>query len=222
MPLTDADLRVLSYIEQTYWEAGEVPTNELISQRLGLELREVERIQRKDEVKAVLTERAMPCNADQELMTPQQILGANIIFNSYDTRSMREKLKGSGITLAQLNAWMRQPAFIRYIEKRADYEFGNLETETRITIRNQIRAGSLEAVKYYNEMRGIYNPRQDANIDVAGLVLKIMEILGKHVASEVLMKVAQELEMLGPNVLTSTPVGIIETRETEEPFKLRL
>lgn len=196
--LSDTDLRILSYLEQTYWETGEYPTHEAISTRLGISSSTVQRSLAKEPCKNVLRDRGITPPEDLDLLSPEQILAVNMYMDVTDRRSMREKLKIIGVTQAQWNAWLRQPTMIKYLEKRGSILFQGVNGMAYAQLTKMVGDGSLDAIKFAWAVNGTYNEKREGDVDIIALLTRIMEVLARHVKPEVLITVAAELEALGP------------------------
>ena len=60
--------------------------------------------------------------------------------------------------------------------------------EAKLAVMRLVQANDLQAVKYYNELQNIYRPQDTNNVQL--ILMAIMEILSKHVAPEIIGKVA--------------------------------
>jgi len=201
--IDETALRIVTLMEQKYFETGQVPTVEQVSNLLGLKGQIVLSTLDKQPVKELLKRRGIqPINEDG-LVTIEQAYLVNLLLDTFDRRGVREKLKalkeavGIEITYAQYNAWMKDPNFKRYLARRAEIQFDALEPIARNRIVQAVEAGNLAAIEYYFEISGIYSRRSQDMLDMRKLLAQIIDILSRHCSPEVLQTVASELEMLG-------------------------
>ncbi len=57
-----------------------------------------------------------------------------------------------------------------------------------------VESGDLTAIKFQMELTGRYNPRIDVNVNVEGLLARVVDIVARHVTPEVMEAIANELE----------------------------
>lgn len=216
MSLTDNEVKILTYIDQRFWETGGLVSDDKICQDLKLSNQIVKNAWKKPEFRQGLVARGVDLtpNATDGLLTPTQIMLANLLMNIGDKRSTREKCELLGVSTQQFTAWMRQPAFAGYLRKRAEHAFSASDYEAYNTLMDQVRGGDMNAVKLFFEMRGIYNPRTQVDINVNVLVTRLVEIVAKHVTDPtVLEAIAHDVEALemggsvSPVSIESSPVG---------------
>lgn len=201
--IDETALKIVTLMEQKYFETGAVPTVEQVSNLLGLKGQIVLSTLDKQPVKELLKRRGIePINEDG-LVSIEQAYLVNLLLDTFDRRGIREKLKalkeavGIEITYAQYNAWMKDPNFKRYLAKRAEIQFDSLEPIARNRIVQAVESGNLAAIEYYFEISGIYSRRSQDMLDMRKLLAQIIDILSRHCSPEVLTTVANELEMLG-------------------------
>lgn len=196
MALTNEQLRVLAYIEQVFWETGYVPTNEKIANDLAINKTVVNRYYENPDFRAAAIARGVDIDPDKSTraLDPKQVLAANLMMNTLDKKNMREKLKMIGVTPQQFAAWKRQVPFQEYLKKRAEAVFDSSDPDAYLGLAKAVEAGDLNAIKFHFEMRGIYNPRLQIDVNVEHVLVRVVDIVSQHVTPEVLEKIADELE----------------------------
>jgi Helix-turn-helix of insertion element transposase len=212
MAVSESKVRALSYIEQVYWETGTVPTDSKLADVVGVSVDTVRKYYKDDKFREALRRRGVSLDVvdaeDDPVLTIQQLDAANLLLNTYDKRSMREKLEEIGISTQQLNAWMRDPKFSTYIRKRAEAKFASADSTAYMTLLKGMESGDLRATQLFLEMRGIYNPRVQVDVNVDGVLVRVVEIIAKHVKDPaILANIAQDIELLagGPAQPTYVP-----------------
>ena len=221
-PVLDQNaLRIITFLEQKYFETGEIPTVEQTCNLLGLSGSTVLSYLDKPAVKETLKRRGIQMVNSDGLVSIEQAYLINLMLDTFDRRGIREKLKalkdtmGIEITFAQYNAWMKDPNFKRYLVKRAEIQFDSIAPVAKNKIVQAIEAGNLAAIEYYHEMTGIYSRRSAEMLDMRKLLAQIIDILSRHVQPEVLQAVATELEVLGVGSFNGSQRNIIELGPAE-------
>lgn len=209
MSLTDNEVKVVSLIEQRFWETGSIPTNEKLSEDLRIAIPTIQKYWKNGDFRQALMARGVNLAEDNDkgILTPPQVLLANVLMNTEDTRSVREKLKTLNISTVQYNGWLRQPAFSAYLRKRAETAFSASDHVAYQALINAVESEDVQALKLYFEMRQIYNPRVSVDVNVTVIMARIVEIVARHVTDEnTLMAIAHDVEMLSETI-TPTPVA---------------
>src|SRR5215471_8776806 len=222
--IDETALRIITLMEQKYFETGAVPTVEQVSNLLGLKGQVVLSTLDKTEVKELLKRRGIETINSDGLVSIEQAYLVNILLDTFDRRGIREKLKalkeavGIDITFAQYIAWMKDPNFKRYLTKRAEIQFDGLEPIARNRIVQAVESGNLAAIEYYFELTGIYNRRSQDMLDMRKLLAQIIDILSRHVTPELLHTIANELDMIGVGGFNnSRPQAIEVTTSADVP-----
>ncbi len=116
--LDETDIRVVAYFEQVFWETGLLATHEKVATELGLSVDRIKKCWKNPDFRQSLIARGLDLNTEKStrVLEPRQIMTANIILNTYDRRSVREKLELVNVTPQQFAAWKRQPAFQAYLQ----------------------------------------------------------------------------------------------------------
>lgn len=225
MSLTDNEIRVLSLVEQRFWETGLVPTNEKIAEDLKTTIVAVRKAWEKPEFRQALTSRGVDLTPDDSasILNPTQVVLANILLNIHDKRSTREKLDTCGVSSQQFHAWMRQDAFAKYMRKRAEKAFDSHAYAAYNTVMAAVEGGDVNAAMKFFEMQGIYNPRIQVDVNIESVIVNLIEIVARHVKDPVALEaIATEIETIDMstgrpralpavalNVFSSEPSGMV-------------
>lgn len=196
----------VTFIDQAFWTHGGVPTPEKIKAELGISKNKQNILRQDDRIKGALMARGIDLDEQTSngLLTPQQVVVANLLMNLHDKRSVREKLQVIGVSSQQYHAWLRQPAFADYLRKRAENLFSSSDHVAYTQLIKSVEGGSESAIKLFMEMRGIYNPKLEVNINIQSVVVRLVEIVAKHVKDPLVLEaIATEVERLdvGGNAL---------------------
>lgn len=202
-------IQTLSYIEQVFWETGHIPTNDVVASTLGYKKSFVESCWKDDTFKTALAARGIDFNPEisKEVLNPQQVVLANMILNTHDKTSIRQKLEMVGVSSQQYHAWLREPAFQNYLRKRAETQFAGADHAAYTGLIKAVENNDFNAIKFFFEMRGIYNPKLDVNINIEVVVMQLIEVVAKYVSPEILAKIAEEIEKIATE--STAKVGAI-------------
>lgn len=203
LPLTARqEHELMAYYEQVYWETSQLPSDELVSSKTGFPIARIKKFRSSQWFQDQLKARGMSPGETlgDGVLTPEQIVIANMYLNTWDNTSMRQKLEILGISTAQFAAWKRDPAFSRYLQVRAEEQFKASDAAAFKTLTKAVEGGDLNATKLYFEMRGRYQPRVHVSVDIQSILVRMVEIVAKHVDQpETIEAIATELEELTRN-----------------------
>ena len=197
--LNENEVLLLQHIETSFWETGNVPSYELSVRFTGIPLKEIERIWSEPYFREHLIKRGIDITptTERKFLTPKQLALANSILNTYDVRSLREKLQEFNISTQTYNGWMRQEAFRGYLSRRVEANFQNTTTVAKQRLAELVDEKDIGAIKFYLEMAGEYNPRVQVDINVQAVMVKIIEVISTHVKDPlVLDAIANDLEQI--------------------------
>ena len=195
------DKRILNYCEQVFWETGYVPSPEIISDKLGIKRERIKESFRNDKFLESLATRGIDLTPaiSGKVLDPRQLMLANLLLNLHDRRSIREKLKTVQVSQQQYNAWMRQPQFTEYLRKRGEAMFKGSDHEAYKSLVTAVSRGDVNALKLFFEMRGIYTPKLNIDVNIEAVMLRVVEVVSKHVTDpNILVTIAEELEEVLP------------------------
>lgn len=221
MALTDDEIRMVTLIDQRFWETGHLVTDEKLAEILNLPEKKIKDAWKKEDFRSALLARGVNLDQDahKNILTPLQVMLANVLMNTEDTRSVREKLQGLNIKTVTYNGWLRQPAFAQYLRKRAESVFAASDHVAYQALVNAVEEQDVQAIKLYFEMRNIYNPKVQVDVNVQSVIIQLVEIVSRHVTDEdTLTAIANDIEKLAENNRV-LPVGssVIEAAVLENP-----
>lgn len=212
--LNDKDLKVRIFVEEFFWTQGRVPSNKEIIDHFGPFITEkylTGSFWKNPVVRRGLVASGVDVSKENtDGLEPKQMIAANVMLNINDRRSTRKKLQEVGITTQVWNGWLREPRFVNYLKARTEAMFGSSDWIAYDTLVKRMQDGNFDATKLFFEMKGIYNPKIDINVNVEVVVNQLIEIVAKHVGDpEILMAIAADVEELdiGPKKALPSPVG---------------
>lgn len=154
-------------------------------------------------------------------LSPKQLIVANMMLDLTDNRSDKKKLQDSGVSTSQYQMWLRDPAFSEYLRERAEGLIGDIQHEAMLSLADNVRAGKMDAIKYYHEMTGRYVQQSTAaaaggsNVDFQNMVIRIVEIIIEEVDDPaVANRISDRLKGL---VAGNVVAGVIEGPEIVKP-----
>jgi len=201
--LTSNEVRILNYCEQVFWESGLLPTPEKVIEDLHCSRQAVNTAFSNETFRTQLAARGIDPEAlttvgklikESKALTAKQIVCANLMLNLHDKRSEREKLQLIGISSQQYHAWLRQPAFVEFLRKRGEALFQSSDFIAYKSLVTNVKAGDNKALELFFQMRGIWNPRLQVDINIDVVITRILEVVSRHVPQATLALIANELE----------------------------
>jgi len=186
--------RIKLFHEQTFYRTGQLPTSSEVEEMFSVELAALDL--EYYEIQPTIVKWTQDTGLlEQDLngfLEPKQFLLAQMFLNTDDRRSIRQKLKEANVPVGTWNNWKKSPVFMRYLRTEAQRRFGDADVSADLELIKAIDDGSLEAIKYYNQMSGRYTSPEAVN--VAKVLATMMEILVTYVTPDVLQKIAGEIE----------------------------
>lgn len=126
-----------------------------------------------------------------KLLTAQQLIVANTLLDTVDTRSEKKKLQDLRVSTATYQAWCADPVFRDYVVSRAEKLLGQAQADAHLALIDQVKGGNLNAIKYYNEIVGRFTQDHggvNVNVgtnaskqDFKRLIFHILEIIQDEV-----------------------------------------
>jgi hypothetical protein len=225
--LTADQCDVIAAYEQTFWQTGSLPTEEKVVELTGVNLETIRKYWKQDVFRNAINARGIPLDSgrSEQLLTLEQLNLANRLLNMHDPRSVREKLNEVGVSSQQYHVWLRQPAFKGYLAQRGKQLFESSDHEAYTSLLGVIKGGDVSALKLYFEMRGIYNPRVQVDVNVEMVMVRVVEVIAKWVRDpQVLQGIAADLEMITigqavspEGIISAVGMPVLEIPEPKEP-----
>jgi len=126
-------------------------------------------------------------------LEPNFVLAVGLVCNPYDRRTVAAKLKEANLTTKQWTGLLRQDSYQEYYRTRLNDIFNeDMQNEAKLALSRLIQTGDLQAIKHYHELQNIYRPNNTNQIAV--VLQAIMEILARNVSTDIISRVASELQ----------------------------
>lgn len=197
---------LVAFIEQDYYLSGRMPDHDRIVRGMNYSKQDVIDALAKDSVLQALTRRGLTYYTDDYALTPEQLAVANTMLDFTDGRSQKKKLSDLNVSSRQYQAWLRSPGFQNYMRQRAESLLNDNMHEAHLALLDSVRSGDVKAITLYYEMQGRFSSKGTQEIDVGYLLVKIIEILSRHIQDPITLNViAGELENLAPTSPAALP-----------------
>lgn len=128
-----------------------------------------------------------PAPRPRGVLTPEQLTAINVILDFRDTRSQKKKLQELQISSARWNGWLREPVFQDYITRVSEHLLTDNLHESHLALVDRVRSGDIGAIKYFNEMTGRYTQAKNDKVDVASVLMRVLEIIQVHVHDPIIL-----------------------------------
>jgi len=107
------------------------------------------------------------------------------------------KLKDFKLTLAQHNAWLKNPVFQSALTSRLESILPDERVRVHQSLAREAAGGNVAAIKLYLNLTGeLTEGETSGKSEMAGLMQGILEILESHVPSHILLDVANDFDYL--------------------------
>ena len=149
------------------------------------------------EFRQALSERGVEWS-DEKGLTAEQSLVISLMTNPSDKRSLAAKLKSAGVPWVKYKAWLKNPIFYRFLNDQAE---GMLKDHQPGVLRKLVEKaetdGDIKAIAMFLEITGRHNPARQAEMDVQAVLMRVIEIITKHVKDQnTLTAIATEMSFL--------------------------
>jgi len=208
LSLTNRQRLLITYLEQEWQLLGSVPAAAQVGAVLGESEKWISEQFRNPEFVQAMRNRGVDTSFTDALpvgvLSELQLACANSLLNLADRKSDKLKLKELGVSVGQFQGWRKDPVFLDYMHRRAEQLFGENMDEAHRAFLDRVSTGDVGALKLYYEMTGRYNPAKGESINVTALIMRMLEVVTKHVQDPVILNaIAEELSALEP-----TPAAI--------------
>lgn len=209
-PLTDMELEFVNFLEQHFLKTGGIPTEQYIVDKNLYASAFYKRCFKKANFRNALAMRGISLRGldgpDAGKLTEEQLVVANTMLDRLgDTRSSKKKLAELGITSTKWEAWLRDPVFQSYLRTRSEALLGDNLHEGHLALLDRVRSGDTNAIKFYYELTGRYNPNAKDNVNVASVLSMIVEVLQRHITDPSLLKaIAEDISLIAGGINAST------------------
>lgn len=216
MSLSDFEQHIITFIDQQYHLTGEILSAEKAEKEFGIPVVSYANAMTNNEVIEALKERGVVFERlgddwTAKSLTAEQLVLANQLLDTTDTRSDKKKLQDLHISTRKYSAWLKDPVFADYLHKRAEQILGDNRHEADLALLYKIKSGDVKAISYYNEMTGRFTPQRgtNTNIDIQNILVKIIEVIDIYVTDkDTKLAIAAELKrMIGARNVASALVG---------------
>ena len=187
--MTTGEVQTLFWIEE-YWHRnnGSFPSKDIINKECPVDL---DTCLKKESFKVGLANRGITIGKQNGLL-PEQISAVILVTDYSDRRSLQQKLRSLGIKSATWNGWLRSDRFraLLFNSSQANFEDGILAAREGL-IRAAER-GDVQAIKFFMEITGRYNPRGEETADFKRIIIKLLEVIARHETPEKMQLIEQD------------------------------
>ena len=216
-PLSAKDHALLTFIEQQYLLSGAVPTREVCEASGPTDGAHYRRCMSNADFRHAMAVRGITLRgleggpSGDTFLTEEQLVTANTMLDLRDNRSQTKKLRELGVSTAKWEGWLRDPAFQSYLRTRAEAMLPDNMHESHLALLDRVRSGDVNAIKYFNEITGRYNPNAHDKADVNAVLMMVLEVIQRHVTDpKQLVGISDDLIAIGKKANPNGFAGAIE------------
>lgn len=196
-------INIVTQLELKYWIDGEYPEQHELEEKFGLTGNSLQLITPK--INEILETRGLPpveyystliSNAKKSVpdLDPYFVAACGLICDTFDKRARAVKLKAVGLTTKKFTAFLQKPAYFNYYQLRVAKAFAGTNESAKLSLSRNVEAGDLQSIKYYWEVTGQHDPNKEIKVNVQKLILLFMEILARHVPTNVIDAVSRDFD----------------------------
>lgn len=229
-PFRSREERLITYLEQHWNEYGNLPTGEkLVLQKVCVDIEEYNYLINTDFVLRALDVLGIKTDPDLQILTPQQLAAAQVMFDFHDGRSDVKKLRDLKINSQTWDNWLKDPTFQQYMRAK----IGNLLEDNTHEIDRALflkaRSGNVEAIRLVNAVLGRHQTVEAPKIgqvDAHVFIMKLFEVLQQYLITQpdLLKEIGQAIidiqspYMQNPKVIEAIPqnLRVIEAVPTDK------
>lgn len=192
--------KLVTTLEVSYYAEGIYPPLATLMEKWNVSAERIKKLIPK--ANSGLKTRGLPGYADFTALKENEIevdpffaIAVNLLVDTTDKRSKIIKLKAVGLTPARFYALLEDPTHRAYYNTRVNKIFNDTEFAAKLALAKNVEAGDLQSIKYFHEMRGVYDPNREIKMNMAKIINVLMEILVRHVNRDVIEAVGREFDM---------------------------
>lgn len=226
-PFRSREEKLITYLEQHWNEYGNLPTGQkLVDNRVVESLEEYEQLINSDFVVKGLNVLGIKTDPDLQMLTPQQLAAAQIMFDFQDGRSDIKKLRDLKISSQTWANWLRDPSFQAYLRTKTGNLLEDNVHELDKALFLKARSGNVEALRMMNAVLGRHQTVEVPKIgpiEAHLFIMKLFEVLQVHLISQpdLLKEIGQAIieiqspYMQHPKVIEAVPTHVLEAGSDE-------
>jgi hypothetical protein len=196
IPLTANELTLIGYIEQRWHATGKFPRAEVLKEKFDTDIKAL--LADKETFRLALVNRGIKypnydlIDLQLDGLSNEQVAAIITMVNWDDKRPRATKLKEMGITVVKWNGWMKEAAFVAYLQDLSSRHFQDALDKAQEGLMRSVERGDTNAIKLYMELTGRYSPGsagQGATADNVRVILqRVVEVIQRHVKDPEILK----------------------------------
>jgi hypothetical protein len=189
MPLTANELTLIGYIEERWHATGKFPRAEVLKERFDIDVKEL--LAEKETFRLALVNRGIKypnydlIDLQLDGLTNEQVAAIITMVNFDDKRPRATKLKEMGISVVKWNGWMKERAFVDYLQDLSSRHFQDALDKAHEGLMRSVERGDTNAIKLYMELTGRHTPGgvgSGATAENVKIILqRVVEVIQRHV-----------------------------------------
>lgn len=187
-PFRSREEKLITALEQHWNEYGNLPTGDkLVAQNVVSSVEEYNDLINSDFVLRAMDILGIKTDPDLQILTPQQLAAAQVMFDFHDGRSDIKKLRDLKISSQTWDNWLKDPVFQKYMQTKITnlYELNTHEVDKALFLK--ARSGNIEAIRLMNAVLGRYQTIETpkiGNVEAHVFVMKLFEVLQMHLIEQ--------------------------------------
>ena len=201
MPLSEKQFDVINYIEQEWLLGNGLCSGAKLEEKGLCTAASFSAWMGEEGFRRNLLARGITLEDRNGVLTDAQLTAANIVLDLTDNRSLKKKLADLKVPTQLWESWLKDVGFQNYLRQRAEGLLGDNVHSAHLALLDRVRSGDTGAIKLYYEITGRYNPNRGDSVDLAGLIMRVIEIIQRHVSNnDEVTAIAEDLITLAQGV----------------------
>ena len=200
----DFALNVTTQLELKFWINGVYPSQAELEDKFQVNGNSFYLIEKK--VNSMLQVRGLPpveweptaiskARKSEPDLDPYFVVAVSLVCDTFDKRSRSVKLKAANLTTKQFTAFLQKPKYLEYYIHRVNQAFKGTSESAKLSLSRNVEAGDLQSIKYFHEYTKEFDPNREVQINLVKLVNLLMEILSRHVPTNIIEAVSREFDV---------------------------
>jgi hypothetical protein len=145
--------------------------------------------------------RGVPWKSEVERTPPglssEQAYVLTLLTDPSDRRDLTKKLQAARVSYGKFRSWMRQPLFSATLSELSNQMLRDNMASVDNALVQQALRGNLNAIQYFHQLTGRFDPNQQAAMEVSSILNAVVEIISTHVKQpETLTAISQDVTKL--------------------------
>jgi Helix-turn-helix of insertion element transposase len=114
-------------------------------------------------------------------LSSEQAYALALLTDPTERGGLKQRLDKLGLSYTTYRAWLNNPVFSRAVSVLSERMLSDSLGSAHGALVRQVEKGDVNAIKFYYEITGRFDPKKQQVMDVMSLMAQVIEIIQKHV-----------------------------------------